>query len=335
MKSINYFILVFVLLSPFSAFSAVLKDSEFLTPETCFSGRFSDFNSWYEMLSNIKKNNPVYADEKYKSELKMKYHKYKKSIECINFNYLVGDVVVRGFYIAPKKIKDKKYPLIVYNRGGNGSYGAVPFGAMMEVMFPLVEQGYVVVGSQYREFLKPPIFGISNPGKDEFGGADVDDVRELIDMADKFPGVNSKKIGLIGGSRGAMMAYMAARNSKNISTIISVSGLTNLFDLKPVFEKEVFMKRIPNYRDNKQDELTKRSAVFWVDDIDINVPILMLHGSQDDRVSVSQPLEFAKKLSEKNHPYRLVIYENAGHSLSSKRNEILEEQLNWLNEKLK
>jgi dipeptidyl aminopeptidase/acylaminoacyl peptidase len=58
-------------------------------------------------------------------------------------------------------------------------------------------------------------------------------------------------------------------------------------------ETGVLSKLIPNYADNKDTELEKRSAIKWADKFAKNVPILMLHGNSDWRVKPEQSLKLA------------------------------------------
>ncbi len=52
-------------------------------------------------------------------------------------------------------------------------------------------------------------------------------------------------------------------------------------------------------RAKKIEELEKRSVLKWVTDLPPNVPILLLHGTNDKRVSVNHSIDLAAALSKK------------------------------------
>ena len=67
----------------------------------------------------------------------------------------------------------------------------------------LAEQGYVIIGSNYRE-------------KDEFGGAEINDVLNLTETVKEIKKADSNCIGMFGWSRGGMMTYLALQKSDKI-----------------------------------------------------------------------------------------------------------------------
>ncbi|PZR18216.1 MAG: hypothetical protein DI539_16640, partial [Flavobacterium psychrophilum] len=56
---------------------------------------------------------------------KEQIHPHLSSVSIYDLSYRSFDgTAVKGFLISPK-VQSKKYPVIIYNRGGNGSYGMV------------------------------------------------------------------------------------------------------------------------------------------------------------------------------------------------------------------
>ncbi len=72
--------------------------------------------------------------------------------------------------------------------------------------------------------------------------------------------------------------------------------------------EKVFKHRIPDYEKNKVAELEKRSVLNWTTDLSPNVPILLLHGTNDKRVSVNHSIDLAASLKKNNIPHKLVLY---------------------------
>ncbi len=66
-------------------------------------------------------------------------------------------------------------------------------------------------------------------GREEFGGADVDDVLNLIPLLGSFPQADTSRIGMYGRSRGGMMTYIALTKTDRIAAAIVDAGEANLF----------------------------------------------------------------------------------------------------------
>jgi dipeptidyl aminopeptidase/acylaminoacyl peptidase len=174
----------------------------------------------------------------------------------------------------------------------------------------------VVISSQYRGANIWPKGTTVNIGKDEFGGRDVADVKALIPILDQMPEVDPQRIGIFGISRGGMMRYLAARLNPRIKAIVVWAGVTDELTevvARPDMEKFVFSRLIPNYAVNKEQVLKDRSVLYWLDEIDDKLPILLLHGDADDRVTVDNSIRLAEKLQERGQVHRLIVYPKTGH----------------------
>ena len=299
-----------------------IKSQTFTNVKSCFDPPFDNFESWTEMLSQ-KKDKIIPPDVLV--QMKDQYSHFRNLIICENFEYNVAGYQVKGFYIAPIS-STKKIPLIIYNRGGNRNYGSVFFGYQLFELFPLAERGFAIVGSQYRGTNFKSILNL-----DEFGGNDVQDVLKLVDIADQFPRVDSSRIGMYGTSRGGMMSYLAAKETNKLSAIVVQAGDTDLvasLAVRPEMER-VYKDCIPNYASTKTQALYARSAIKWVEKLPKNVPILLLHGMQDDRVPTARSIEMAARLKELNRVHKLVLYPNDGHTLNNHHDEALNEISSW------
>src|SRR5690606_22200843 len=132
---------------------------------------------------------------------------------------------------------------------------------------------------------------------------------------DKLPHADSQRIGIWGTSRGAMMAFLAARQTDRFAALVSHAGVSDIaaeLAFRPEMEG-VFKTWIPGYETDKSAELRKRSPLFWTEELPEDLPILLLHGARDQRVSTFSSIRMAEKLQMHNRPYRLIIYEDGGH----------------------
>jgi dipeptidyl aminopeptidase/acylaminoacyl peptidase len=257
------------------------------------------------------------------------YENYKSALECNVITYPVGNLTIRGVYVRPKGAEGEDLPVLIVNRGGNGPSGAWNFSRLFQRVLPLADAGYIVIGSQYRGSRKgddPSVYG-----SDEFGGEDINDVLALFDLIDRFPGADESRIGMYGWSRGGFMALMVATRTDRLKAMAVGGTPTDLaaeLEIRPEMER-VFRVRIPNYDDNKRAALEARSAVRWAEEIDADLPILILHGEQDDRVSLNSALQLARDLRKLQHPHKLITYEDGSHGLLERNGEVIDELVSW------
>lgn len=172
---------------------------------------------------------------------------------------------------------------------------------------------------------------------DEFGGREVDDLLALLPIVDQLPGTNTARIGVWGTSRGGMMAFLAARRSSRFGALVAESTPTDLVHelaVRPQME-QVFSTWVPDFDTRRDEALAQRSAALWADELDPAMPILILHGANDERVSTHSPLMMAERLQAARHPYKLVIFDGAGHGLREVADEANREVFAWFTRHLK
>lgn len=329
-------ILSLLLTSLPSIASNLIVHEQVSSEKSCFSWVFSDYSSWREQMKKIYQRKAksedivnkklAWFDAMFGQE---KYEKFRNSLDCSTFEYQVDSLMVKGYVIKPK-VADKKLPVLIYNRGGNGDFSSVVFGSMMHNLFPIANEGFVIIGSQYR--------GVHtrNDTLDEFGGKDVKDVITLIDLIPSIRGADANRVGMYGASRGGMQTHLAVKQSNNIKAIATIAGATDLLkelDFRPNMER-VYQKRIPNYLENKKAELEKRSVLKWVEKLSPKVPILLLHGTDDKRVSVRNSEDFAVALTKNNIPHKLVLYPGDNHGLRKNKENANRELVQWFHKHL-
>ena len=306
---------------------ATVEDIPFKIGRSCFSGIRSSYDNW--AASVIGNNENANLDTFRTRFPKADYEAYKKTLDCNYIAYPVGDLIIRGIYIRPKDHEREDLPVLIVNRGGNGPSGAWNLSRMFQRVLPVANAGYIVIGSQYRGSRRgddPSIYG-----SDEFGGDDINDVLALFDLIDRLPGADETRIGMYGWSRGGFMGLLVATKTGRLRAM-AVGGtptdLTAELAIRPEME-EVFRARIPNYVENKNAALDARSAIHWADSIDPDLPILILHGEHDNRVSLNSAQELAEVLRSLQRPHKLVTYEDGSHGLLERNREVIDELLAW------
>ena len=255
-----------------------------------------------------------------------KEYEYVEDIDISAISYRSDGLKISGLVVKPRKTGN--YPCIIYNRGGNDIKGLTVFTAVMK-MGKLASQGYIVIASDYRG-------GKRNEGNDEFGGKDINDVLILPEVLAEIEGADTTKIGMYGWSRGGMMTYLALSKMKNLKAAVTGGAIADLTVIdRQEMEDGVYSELIPNYWENKEAELKKRSAVHFVDKFPTNVPILLLHGNADWRVKSENSLKLAMEFEKFRIPYKLVIFEGGDHGIREHKAEVDQQVIDWFDKYLK
>jgi len=246
-------------------------------------------------------------------------------VRCRRITYASDGLRVTGFIVEPIAAGGgARHPAIVFNRGGSIAFGAIRTGDLMECAGWALD-GYVVVASQYRG-------NDGGEGAEEFGGADVADVLNLITLARALPSVDPDQLFMYGLSRGGMMTYLALKAGAPVRAAAVIGGPTDLADglrHRPEME-EVYRELMPQYASRRDELLRARSAVEWTDRL--TVPLLILHGGADWRVWPGDALAVAQKLQSLGRPYELVIYAGDDHPLTNHRADASARMRAWFSQ---
>ncbi|MDP2714398.1 S9 family peptidase [Rheinheimera sp.] len=301
---------------------------------SCYGGPFSSYDSWLAMMSK----NPKFNAEMFSQRLpRADVERRQQTLDCRVFTYESDGILVEGVMVRPKNTAaNAKLPVVIYNRGGNAKGGTLVYGAIQHNLMPLAELGYIVIASQYRGAKAFPTKVTGEIQFDQFGGDDVNDIKNLLPIIQGMSDADSERIAMKGASRGGMMSYLAARDMPQLKALIVAAGVADLeatLAVRPTMEN-VLAKFIPNYTTDKTAQLQARSVVHWLDKLPPQLPILLVHGDKDWRVDVSQSQDLAKALAEKGHPHKLVVYPGADHGLYPNRAEADAETAAWLKQYL-
>jgi len=243
--------------------------------------------------------------------------KTNASTECLKIQYLSDGLKVVGFLVKPRTPEGRRYPVIIYNRGGLQDIGKVGVPNLLD-FYALAANGFVVLASQYRG-------NDGGEGLEEFGGADVDDVVTLVALASSLPYADPKNIFFYGLSRGGMMTFLALARGVTVNAAVVVGGI---YDLQALMEAATqrmagvanrVMKLIPDYANRGTAALAERSVIQWPDKL--AVPLLMIRGADDEEVPVSQALAFAARLSSLRKEYELIVYAKEIHEALNNRRD--------------
>jgi dipeptidyl aminopeptidase/acylaminoacyl peptidase len=204
--------------------------------------------------------------------------------------------------------------LLIFLRGGNRIFGLMPPANDFTCM-----RDYTVISTTYRG-------GVSE-GKDEFGGDDVDDVYNLFKYLptlqqklgiQMFP----KKIFMLGRSRGAMEMFLALGKWPSLQNqMTKVASLSGLLDIRECMRSREDMRQmfiedfgmIPGK--NEEGWIKKRNPINVVPNLRKDLPILIIQGTKDTRVTLNQGYHMVKQLKETGHLVDYLEVSGGEHSL--------------------
>ncbi len=160
-----------------------------------------------------------------------------------------------------------------------------------------------------------PGFG-ETPGQEDFWGPHSQGcVVESIDYLRKSHSLH--QIALMGTSGGATVSAMVAARIGGLSGVVLISGGYDFTCSKQILNSALRQKLITivGFEEGEVSRaaLKERSAIFHTDKI--KCPVLVLHGSADDRNSTYVACQFAQKLKETNSDVDIKVFPNEPHRI--------------------
>jgi dipeptidyl aminopeptidase/acylaminoacyl peptidase len=264
--------------------------------------------------------NPFLKEDLEPNWRKMFEERLEKTI-AYKIVYKIGKIKVVGFIVLPKTGED--LPCIIHLRGGSRDFGKITEEKLIYQQTFFASNGYVVISTQY-----PGVDG--GDGEDDWGGSDsMASIKKLKTILDYIPQADTKRIGVKGHSRGGTMAYMLLREVKWLKAAVIGGAPTDEF--KAGKEREGWRRHQISLYGKSKEELHKRSAIKWVNELPENVPILLVHGSADWRVTADHSINMSKAMYEHKIPHRFILFEGADHGISEHKKENKNQALNWFN----
>jgi dipeptidyl aminopeptidase/acylaminoacyl peptidase len=233
--------------------------------------------------------------------------------------YTSGELKVFAYVYGPAE-PSKKLPVVIFNRG---SYTWTEFAGEYLLLFRrLAEAGFLVIAPMYRG-------SGGAEGRDEMGGADLDDLFATTELVRRLPNADSNNVFMYGESRGGMMTYQAIRDAYPLRAAAVFGAFSDMAALTTAVPRFGAMGKMlwPDYDTNRKAIETRRSAVQWAERL--RVPLLIMHGGKDRDVPPAQALSLATKLQEVGLPYELIIRAGASHSMSQWRAERDAHAIEW------
>ena len=248
--------------------------------------------------------------------------------EFLKLKYLSDGLKVVAYLYKPKQINDRKFPTIIFNRPS-----AIRNDIAAEVI-PLfhrfADEGFVVLAPMLRQ-------SDGSEGRDEIGGADVNDLMNVLPLLRSLSYVDIDNLFMYGESRGGMMTYQAIKNALPIRAASVVGAFTDLQELVDSHPQQYPLTMLNqiwlNYESRKKEIAESRSAIYWPDRL--TVPLLIMHGGKDWSVNPDHSLRLAQQLQKLDRTYELIIYAEDNHSLTKNHADRDRRTIAWFKRHLK
>ena len=243
------------------------------------------------------------------------------------FKYPSDNLWIKGF-ISYTPDPDH-HPLLILYRWGNGTFALMNPGVIFATY-----KNYTVISSSLRG-------GISE-GVDEFGGADVNDMQNLI----KYTPQIAKELGIsihpscvfmIGPSRGGLEMFLTLARfpelQKHVNKIVSLSGIVDLHQLlhdRPVDMKGMLETQFGLQKGTKGNQwIAKRDPLNTVPFLSTSLPILIVQGGKDNRIGLGEGQHMVESLKKSGHSVEYWEYPKGDHVIMN--NPLIMQQIgHWL-----
>lgn len=229
--------------------------------------------------------------------------------------YPSDDLWIKGFISFTPKAKNQ--PTLMLFRSGNRKF-ALPFPGD-----DLATIGdYTIISSTLR--------GGINKGQDEFGGKDVDDIKNLIDFLPTLSKElnftsESKCLFMIGPSRGGLEMFVTIAHNpdlqRRVTKIVALSSILDLHEQitsRPTDMKQMLIRDF-GYKDGPAGEtwIAQRDPLKMVSHIRQSLPILIIQGTADNRVALDEGYHMLKVLRGTGHQVDYWEIKNGNHTLTN------------------
>ncbi len=243
--------------------------------------------------------------------------------------------LISAFLSVPFNLKrDGTNPLILLPHGG-------PAGQTVDSFSPrtiaLVSRGYVVIA--------PNVRGSSGYGADfqranyqDLGGGDLQDEVYAVKFVEATGYVDTKKVGITGGSYGGFMTLMAIGKAPTIwAAAVEEYGIIDWYTMlqhsSPAlqeYEKSLLGDPV---KDREKYEAT--SPIKYLRDE--RAPLLVLQGENDIRVPREEAAQVVDILKKQGRTVDVVYYAQEGHGFQKREDQIDEitRMVDWFDKYLK
>lgn len=238
-----------------------------------------------------------------------------------------------GWVLLPENFNTKKkYPAILNIHGGpKCAYGEVFYHEMQH----LVSLGYVIF------FCNPR--GSDGRGEDfanikrQYGGIDYEDLMDFTDeVLSRYPNIDSKRLGVMGGSYGGFMTNWIVSQTDRFKVAASQRSISNWISEVCTSDYGIDFPIGNEFTDlyHCDSELWALSPLRYANNV--KTATLFIHATEDYRCTFSEGLQYYTAIKLNGVDTKLVGFKGENHELSRSgkpkhRVKRLTEIVNWMN----
>lgn len=162
----------------------------------------------------------------------------------------------------------------------------------------------------------------------DWGGGDFRDIMTGVDELVRRGVADSTRLAVTGWSYGGYMTGWVVSQTGRFKAAMMGAGLVNMESMYGTTDIPGYigtfydgMPQLDGTLNNKSLEFYRsRSAVQYSSRV--TTPLLMLHGGNDERVPIGQPMEYYRNLKDRGKTVELVFYPREGHGLGEYYHQI-------------
>lgn len=242
-------------------------------------------------------------------------------------------VEVEGVLLKPVGYEPgRRYPTLVVIHGG-------PTGAHLNYSRVRYGDGGQHWAGRGWAVLYPNPRGSTNYGESfmranlaDWGGGDYRDIMSGVDALVERGIVDPERLAVQGWSYGGYMTCWTVSQTTRFKAAMIGAGLTNLVSMYGTNDIPSYLGTFFNGALSPETAhlYRERSGLTFADQV--RTPTLILHGAEDNRVPIGQPMEFYRALMDRGVPTELVFYPREGHGLREyyHRLDRMQRQYEWI-----
>ncbi|HBE04151.1 MAG: hypothetical protein A2096_00980 [Spirochaetes bacterium GWF1_41_5] len=220
----------------------------------------------------------------------------------------------KALLLLPKNAENEKRPLLValHSWGGNYLQKVKAYGDIG------LEYGFYILCPDYRGPNGP---AAKEPLKTTGSKYAVQDIADAVEYMKKNYLIDEKRIYLVGASGGGHMALLMAGKHPHFWAAISawcpISDLAKWYEQNPRYRESLItcLGGAPGTNSAVNEQYRERSPIHWIDAA-WNIPLQIVHGTQDNVVPVSQSEEIMEKMRTLGFKKAVFERRSIGHTLS-------------------
>jgi dipeptidyl aminopeptidase/acylaminoacyl peptidase len=199
------------------------------------------------------------------------------------------------------------FPGVIYSHDGVKGLSTSTITRCQE----LAQKGYAVIAPTYRG-------EDGSEGKIEVAQGEVNDVLNALNLFNKLPRVDPKRIALVGTSHGALVSLLAATKTDKVKALVFGYGVADIYswfdylkESKQLGDDALTQQVYGKGPEEKPENFRIRHALTVLPNL--RIPVLILQGEKDKIVPLEQGQILQTKLTNLQKSSVLKTYPHSGH----------------------